>query len=396
MNETTEIRGGLERLGLIALLPVLIAITAAGYTYQGIPDPPTRYLATTVIRPPTTVQDSASEVNLFLADLSELITTDATVNYVLDQVPGLERQIYLDRIDAARRGTTSSVALSFVHGDEAIAAATVSTLARRVLDDAARGKYEKTQFLLGRATERLERAEEAMQEFLRGTTVFDPEFEYRSVLGEIAQLDQQIATGQALSYGETYQSELTARRTELEATLPELGAAMVSHQRLSAELETAQAAWENATFNNDLEEFEYRTVNSLENLITSEEVVPFVDQTPRLQNTALAAAVALSLSLIAILPFSAWLGRPRGRHKMTGDRVTERTVDLIALAKEGVKNEDLANGSSNNVGNGADDHGAKAVAGVVKEKGRRHRANATAPQLFDTDAMAQTHPEGRG
>ena len=63
--------------------------------------------------------------------------------------------------------------------------------------------------------------------------MFDPEFEYRSVLNEIAQLDQQITTGQALSYGETYQTELTARRAELQASLPGLGSAMLIHQRLS-------------------------------------------------------------------------------------------------------------------------------------------------------------------
>jgi hypothetical protein len=339
MSESREIANGRERLGMVVVLPLLIVIAAAAATYRTTPPAPIEYRATTVIRPPTTVQDSAAAVNLFVADLGEAITTDATVDHVISQVPGLEKDTYLDRIDASRRGTTSSVALSFIHPDEAVAAATVGTLARRVLDDAARGEYERTQFLLERATERLDRAEAAMEEFFRGTSAFDPEFEYRGVLNEIAQLDQQITTGQALSYGETYQTELTARRTELQALLPELGAAMLIHRRLSAELDTAQAAWEEATINNDLEEFEYRTVNSVDELITSEEVEPFVDETPRLQATALAGAVALVLSLVVILPVAAWLSRPRGRHKLSTNGEPARTVDLNAMAEESLSDD---------------------------------------------------------
>lgn len=341
MSETREIGGGLERLGMVVVLPILIVIAAAATTYRTTPAAPIEYRATTVIRPPTTVQDSAAAVNLFLADLSELITTDATVEHVVSQVPGLDRETYLDRIDATRRGTTSSVALTFLHPEETVAGQTVSVLAHRVIDDAARSEFERTQFLLGRATERLDRAEAAMEEFFGGTSVFDPEFEYRSVLSEIAQLDEQITTGLALSYGETYQTELATRRRELQALLPDLGAAMLIHQRLSAELETAQGAWEEATINNDLEEFEYRTVNSVDELITSEEVGPFVDETPRLQATALAAVVALVLSLVVILPVSAWLSRPRGRHKVSPSGTYVRTVDLNAMADEN-SSDDIA------------------------------------------------------
>ena len=405
MSETTEIGSKLERLGLVAVLPVLIAITAAGYTYQGTPDEPIRYRATAVIRPPTTVQDSASEVNLFLADLTEMITTDATVDHVVGQVPGLERQTYLDRIDASRRGITSSVAVSFIHLDQTVAATTVGTLVRHVLDDAARTEYEQTQFLLGRATERLDRAEEAMEEFFRGTSVFDPEFEYRSVLSEIAQVDEQIATGQALSYGETFVAELTARKRDLEGTLAERGAAMLIHRRLSAELGTAQAEWENATTNNDLAEFEYRTVNSVEELITSEEVVPFVDATPRLQNTALAAAVALALSLIVILPFSGWLARPRGRHRAKVEEFKGRTVDLNALAN-GASNDlvETANGQAGHAmasdAMAGDVMASDVMAGDVMAgaKGRRgrHPGRVAGPQLFDTEPSDGPDPEPPG
>ena len=334
MSETTEIGTKLERIGLVAILPVLITAIVAGYAYQSYPTPPTRYLATTVIKPPTTVQESTAVVNLFLADLSELITTDTIVDHVTSQVPGLDRDTYLIRIDAQRRGTTSSVALTFIHPDENIAGQTVSVLAHRIVDDAARSEFERTQFLLERATERLDQAEAAIEEFFRGTSAFDPEFEYRGVLNEIAQLDQQITTGLALSYGETYQTELMARRTELQALLPELGSAMLIHGRLSAELETAQTAWEQATVANDLAEFEYRTVNSADELITSEEVIPFVDETPRLQTTALTAVLALVLSLVVILPVSVWLSRPRGRHKVSSNGANVRTVDLNAMAYE--------------------------------------------------------------
>lgn len=338
MTDTTEIVGGLRKLGPLALLPVLVAAAAAAYTYRNTPDPPTQYLATTVITPPTTVQDSASAVNLFIADLSELIVADATVSQVVDQVPGLEREIYLKNISASRRETTSSVALTFLHADQTVAKTTVGTLARQLLDEAARGEFERTQFLLQRATERLDQAEAEMEQFFGGVSVFDPEFEYRSVLNEITQLDQQITTGQALSYGETYLTELTARRSELQDLLPGLGEAMLTYRRLAAELENARAAWEAATINNDLAEFEYRTVNSVDALIISEEVGPFVDATPRLQRTSLAAAVALVLSLVVVLPFSARLSRPRGRHKADAEATPVRNVDLNALSREDPSN----------------------------------------------------------
>ena len=338
MTDITELRGGFERLGLLAVLPVLVAATVAGFAYQSSPDPATEYLATAVIRPPTTV-DSPSAVNLFIADMTELITADAAVDHVISQVPALDRENYLERITAVRRGTTSSVELSFLAPDQAVAETTVGTLARWVLDNAARGEYELTQFLLQRATERLDQAETELDEFFGTVSVFDPEFEYRSLLNEIAQLDQQITTGRALSYGETYLAELTARRREVQAQLPELGEAMLTHVRLSTELENAQDAWEEATVNNDLAEFEYRTVNSIETLITSDEVDPFVDVTPRLQVTALAAVVALVLSLVVVVPFSAWLARPRGRHKAAAAaEETPRSVDLNAMAREDLNN----------------------------------------------------------
>lgn len=337
MSNTTEIGGALRRLGPLALLPVLLAAAVAAYTYQNTPDPPIQYLATAVIRPPTTVQESASSINLFVADLSELVEADATVNQLLSQVSGLDRETYLENINASRRGTTSSVALTFLHSSERVAETTVGTLARQLLDEAARGEFERTQFLLQRATERLDQAEAAIEQFFRGGSVFDPEFEYRSVLSEIAQLDQQITTGQALSYGETYLAELTTRRAELQALVPGLGDAMLTHRRLASELENAQSAWEEATIDDDLAEFEYRTVNSLDALITSQEVGPYFDTAPRMQRTALAAAVALVLSLLVILPFSAWRSRPRARHKVADEGIV-RNLDLNALAREDPSN----------------------------------------------------------
>ena len=115
MSDTREIGGGLERLGMVVVLPILIVVAAAGATYRTTPVAPIEYRATTVITPPTTVEESAAAVNLFITDLSELITTDATVAYVLSHVPGLDARNVPRSDRCLRRGTTTSVALSFVH-----------------------------------------------------------------------------------------------------------------------------------------------------------------------------------------------------------------------------------------------------------------------------------------
>ncbi|MGH8958513.1 MAG: hypothetical protein ACRDVK_07535 [Acidimicrobiia bacterium] len=324
-----EIGNRLKRLGLLGLLPLLVASGAAAYTYRDTPAPSTRYRSTVVILPPTMIQESAGAVNLFLADLSERILTDSVVTRVLEEVPALDRNSYLEGVTADRRGITSVAELAMVHADAGVAEKAVDALARIVLDDSARTEFDRTQFLLGRASDRLDQAKADLGEFMSSGSIFDPEIEYRNALSEIAQLDQQLTTARALSYGETYLSELEGRRAVLEATLPRLGEAMLSFRRLSAELESAREAWERAATDSDQAEFEYETVNTYDKLVVSRATEAFIDDAPRTQRTALAGVIALTLSLAIALPISQHLGR--NSRKAIENLIT---VDLKALANE--------------------------------------------------------------
>jgi len=316
---------------LLVLLPLAISAATVVYTYRNSPIPAENHLAMVVITPPSTISESASAVNLFIADVGEQIEADPIVRFVLEQVPALDEFAYSRNIAAERRGTTSLVELSFVHPDAGVAETTVEVVARRLLDDAARGEFERTQFLLGRVTERLENAEAAIADFLRSKSVFDPDFEYRNAVDQVAQLNQQITTGEALLYGESYLAQLEAERDQIEVELPRLGEAMLTHQQLSTDLQLAQTAWQQATINYDRAEFDYRTVDKVENLITSREVNAFVDDTPRLQRTALAGVVALVLSLLIITPISNRLrqGNRKGRHKVGADDGLTIVVDTL-------------------------------------------------------------------
>jgi len=316
---------------LLVLLPLAIAAATVVYTYRNSPIPAENHLAMVVITPPSTISESASAVNLFIADVGEQIEADPMVRFVLEQVPALDESVYVRNIAAERRGTTSLVELFFIHPDAGVAETTVEVVARRLLDDAARGEFERTQFLLGRATERLEGAEAAVAEFFRTESVFDPDFEYRNAVDQVAQLNQQITTGEALLYGESYLAQLEAERDQIELELPRLGEAMLTYQQLSTDLQLAQTAWQQATVNNDLAEFDYRTVNNVDNLIASRDVSPFVDDTPRLQRTALAGVVALALSLLVVTPISNRLrrGNRTGRHKVGADDGLTIVVDTL-------------------------------------------------------------------
>lgn len=318
---------------LLVLLPLAIATAAGGYAFRSSPAPTELARATVVVTPPSTVQESASAVNLFIADIGEQVEADPMVQFVLDEVGALDEQTYLANVSAKRRGTTSLVELSFVHVDPAVAQKTVDFVARRLLDEAARGEFERTQFLLGRASERLEMARQALADFFGTEAVFDPDFEYRNALEQVAQLNQQITTGEALAYGETYLAQLATERDRMERELPRLGEAMLTFQRLSTDLDLAQSAWQEATVNNDRAEFDYLTVNAAENLISSREVGPFVDDTPRLQRTALAAVVALALALLVVTPISNRLrrGGGRGRHKLSGEGGSDPELGLTIV-----------------------------------------------------------------
>ena len=319
------------QVAVMILLPLLVTAAAAYIAFDNSPPAPEQYRATVVVGPPSTVQDSAAAVNLFIADLGQRITADAVVNHVLDEVPQLDQRTYIENISADRRETASSVALSFVHSDRAVAELTVDTVARQLLDGAARTDFERGQFMLDRATERLDAAEASMSRFAGTQSVFDPEVEYRTALDEIAQLDRQITTGQALSYSDAYTDELVARRDVLEASLPRIGQALLSYRALTAELEQAQAVWEKASLNYDRAEFEYQTVNAVDNLISNRELVAFVDTTPQLQRTALAGAVALALSLVTIVPLTAWLLRRRGKHRGLAEDLMDSGVQPTRL-----------------------------------------------------------------
>ncbi|MGI8518889.1 MAG: hypothetical protein ACR2ME_11240 [Acidimicrobiia bacterium] len=318
---------------LLVLLPLAIAAAAGVYAYRSSPAPPELQRATIVVTPPSTIQESASAVNLFIADIGEQVQADPMVQFVLDQVGVLNEGTYLENLSAERRGTTSLVELSFVHFDPTVAQTTVDFVARRLLDEAARGEFERTQFLLGRATERLEVAQQGLADFFGSESVFDPDFEYRTALDQVAQLNQQITTGEALAYGETYLAQLAAERDRIESELPRLGEAMLTFQRLSTDLDLAQTAWQEATVNNDRAEFDYLTVNAVENLIASRDVAPFVDDTPRLQRTALAAVVALALALLVVTPISNRLrrGSRRGRHKLSAEGGSDAESDLTIV-----------------------------------------------------------------
>jgi hypothetical protein len=327
----------LQALGILMLvvLPLAIAGAAALLAYRRSPVPQERNRATVIVKPPSTIQNSASAVNLFIADVGEQIEADPMAAFVISQVTELDDASYRRGIDAARRGTTSLIELSFTHADASIAETAVDVVARRLLDEAARGEFERTQFLLGRATERLDAAQDAVDEYFRTHEVFDPDFEYRNALDQVANLNQQITTGQALQYGETYLAELEAERDEIERQIPRLGEAMLTFRQLSIELQLAQSAWQQATVNNDSAEFSYLTVDTAENLIASQTVTPFVDDTARWQTTALAGVVAFLLALLIVTPLSNRLrrGPKRGRHKINGDSGSNegRTSDEMDL-----------------------------------------------------------------
>ncbi|HEX2369276.1 MAG TPA: hypothetical protein VHM94_08605, partial [Acidimicrobiia bacterium] len=299
-------------MALAVVLSLAIASSTAFFTYRTLPVPAERHRATVEIKPPSTVQDSASAVNLFIADVGEEIEADSMVEFVLDKVPELDRETYLAGIEAERRGITSLVDLSFVHADPVIAEQTVDLVSHRLLDDAAKGDFERSRFLLNRATKRLEDAEQAMDEFLRDESMVDPEFEYRNALNQVAQLDQQIAAAETLTNTDTATdtdtdtdiSELWAERYRIQSDLPGLSAAVLEYRRLATNLEQAQSAWQQAMVNNDTAAFDYRAVNTLENLITNRSVAPFVDDNPRQQRTALAGVVALTLALLIVTPMA--------------------------------------------------------------------------------------------
>lgn len=73
-------------------------------------------------------------------------------------------------------------------------------------------------------------------------------------------------------------------------------------------------------------EFEYSSENSPQKLIVARDVELVVDQTSRLQQAALAAAVAFILAVFVLMPIGRWLARRRPNGKHQRPDVDEPTV----------------------------------------------------------------------
>lgn len=327
MADSIDSERRLKRIRLVWLLPLVLAAIAASVVFLTSPQPPTIYRALITVRPPTTALDSAAAVNLFITDLGQQAESDLISLFLLDQIPDLNRDEYPRDLSVEREGATSWVAISFVHSDREVARATVETLALRLLDDAARQDVDRTSFLLDKAAQRLTEAQMALDEFAATESVFDPEVEYRILLDEISRLDAEIvAAGQDPEVDETFVDSLVFERNRLMAGRAGLGEALLTFNRLSADVGNAQNAFQKARADNEAAVFEYEGVNAPQNLVGIRELTPFIDNAARIQRSALAGAVALVLALVIVLPM-AWFLEKRhvqGRHI---DLITESLHD---------------------------------------------------------------------
>jgi hypothetical protein len=280
------------------------------------PPPPEVYRATVVVSPPTMVRDTPGGVNLFVADLPEIATSDPMVVHVLDRVPGLRPEEYVEGVTASRRGSTSLVAVSFVHKDRLMARLTVEAVSTRLLDETARDEFDRSAFLLESARERLTAAQDDLHRFAQDEGIFDAETEYRMVIEEIAFVKREITAASIEDPEEPSIEVLEDRHSVLLQERERLGSALLRYEILVAELDRAQDEVEVASTRYAAAEFEYTTVNTSENLIVSRDVVLFSDDSERLQQTALVAVAALVLSLLTLVPLGFWLAhrRIRGRH----------------------------------------------------------------------------------
>lgn len=317
MADSNDISRRLGRIGLVWMLPILIAGAAGLIAFQMADEPPLLSRAEITVRPPTTTQSSTAALNLFVTDLGQQAESDAVTLFVLDQVPDLDPDSYPRDLLVERHGATSWVTLSFVHPDDAIARSVVEVLARRLLDDVARQDTERTQFLVDNATERLTQAEVALEEFSREQGVFDPETEYRILLDDISRLNAEIITiSNSPEADEDYLDAITGERNRLISSRTRLGGALLEFRGLSADVANAQDALETAQTDHLGAEFEYASINAPENLVGTRELITFTDNSERLQRAALAAAVALVLALSIVVPLAWWLDKrhTQGRH----------------------------------------------------------------------------------
>ncbi|HEY5891011.1 MAG TPA: hypothetical protein VIW94_09960 [Acidimicrobiia bacterium] len=316
MTDTLQPGWRVGRFGLIWLAPIAIAIAAAVVAFQLAPQPPTLFEASVTIRPPSTTQDSAAAINLFVNDIALQAESDVVAAFVLDQIPDLDPATYPRDLSVVRQGATSWVSLSFVSEIESVARDTVETLAVRLLDDAARPETDRTQFLLDQASERLAVAGTEFADFTDENDVFDPEVEYRLLLDEISRLSGQITSARLDGADQEYIDSLIREQDRLIGLRPSLGESLLTYRALATSVESARNEVEQARADFDEAQFEYVVTNAPSNLIGTREIEHFVDDTDRLQRSALAGAAGLVLAMGIVIPLAWWLDKRRsqGRH----------------------------------------------------------------------------------
>lgn len=316
MIDTPTLRQRMSRVALIWLLPLALSGAAGLAAYQLAPEPPSQFQSSITIRPPSAVQASAASVNLFVSDLEQVAKSDALTLYVLDQLPQLDPDAFPADLGVERQGATSWVTMTFVHADEEMARQVLELLTTRILDDTARLEVDRTEFAVQQATLELETAQANFEAFIRSRSVFDPEVEYRMLLDELSRLQTEIVIAQTDDADEAYVDSLIEERTRLEAERPLLGENLIAFQDLENEVGVARESLDQALEAYEEAEFTYLTVDDPSKLVGSREVAPFVDNSQRLQRAAFAAAVALGLSLLIVVPLAWRLDRQRvaGRH----------------------------------------------------------------------------------
>lgn len=317
-----------DRVFLWILAAVIVA--AAGIaTYLMEREPREESRASVVITPPAMFQDSPAALNQLVIDLTEQVRSDAMVVHVLEVVPEIDGEEYLGGIEASRQGVSSHVEITFVHPDRQIARRTTEAVAMRLIDDSARGEYDKTAYLLEQAQARVDEAGAALADFAATHGSFDPGIEYANVLGEIAAIDRQIITATIEDFDESAIESLEEQRAVLVTERDRLGSVLVPYEMVTEELARARQVFEEAQSRFLEAEFEYTTVNTPNELVVSRDVTRFVDDSARLQRAALGAAVALVLTVVLLVPLGLWLRRHRisGKHRDQGeDRLYDLTV----------------------------------------------------------------------
>jgi hypothetical protein len=334
------LNNGYARRTTSVLLWVVGAIVVAGAgaaAYLTQPPPPAAARATAVVAAPTIVQDSPAGLNQYVTDLAEKVTADDMVVHVLELVPDLAPEEYLEGIEARRLGASSLVEVSFIHADSTLAQETVSAVAEWIVGRAAGTEFDEASYLLRQAEERADAAQKKLGDFVRAERVFDPHSEYSDALEQIAALDRQISAAAIEEVDSSAIDDLRQQKATLEAERDRIGALLLPYSELTDELDRAGEELERARMRFGEAEYELTVVNTPDRLILSRNVEPFVDQTPRLQQTAMAAAIALVATLVILVPVGRWLGNRRVRkHRRSAESPSparsSADVDLTELA----------------------------------------------------------------